>query len=613
MRKILLALLVFAVGFTLTATLYGDEPVGTGDVVVHFHKWDEDYEGIGAHAWGSTAAAMPEPTGRDEFGIYFEFKDVAVGAEVGFIAVYFNGEEPDWDRKLTGDVNIDPSAVVKDEVTHVYVFEGAETKEDVPAHYIAKKDVYNLLLVYVDPANNYEENLGVHAWGGWDFSPEWPTPEKVFTNGGSHSAVAVIKAGMLYSESPGAGLLIYAGDDDTKKTGDVKLDDALGENPVLGDVGFAYVVNKGDGYTVGDNVFYDATDFAEEAFKFKLMPMQLDEQTREIKGTYAKDPKTVMVNISSPIKSPYLAAKDKEAAREIIKSWFTVHEILGENEFGPKIPIEDVHFAESAETLINFVLILENPLDNTKEYEVIFDSSMVLDEVEAILVFNVTLDKPLEEGQQINIPGGLSGWDPAHKDFVMEKVDDLNYIFEFEITLKEGENYRTEYKYVNDGTWDGEERLTENRYVIVGRNDIVDGKVNIYDEITFDPEKDENEPNHFNEPYISPNYYSNLVLDLDREAPEIVFISPSGIVGKEEAERIIIVPWGKKFNMNLFPRYEALDDRDGDITRAVFVPKGEFSILDTSEVGDYVIMLEVEDAWGNVTQEKFTFRVQKGK
>ena len=47
-----------------------------------------------------------------------------------------------------------------------------------------------------------------------------------------------------------------------------------------------------------------------------------------------------------------------------------------------------------------------------------------------------------------------------------------------------------------------EERLTENRYVIVGRNDIVDGKVNIYDEITFDPEKDENEPNHFNEDHI---------------------------------------------------------------------------------------------------------------
>ena len=159
---------------------------------------------------------------------------------------------------------------------------------------------------------------------------------------------------MLYSESPGAGLLIYAGDNDTKKTGDVELDVALGEDPELGDVGFAYVVNKGDGYTVGDNVFYDATDFAEEAFKFKLMPMQLDEQTREIKGTYAKDPKTVMVNISSPIKSPYLAAKDKEAAREIIKSWFTVHEILGENEFGPKIPIEDVHFAESAETFISF-------------------------------------------------------------------------------------------------------------------------------------------------------------------------------------------------------------------------------------------------------------------
>ena len=101
MRKILLALLVFAVGFTLTATLYGDEPVGTGDVVVHFHKWDEDYEGIGAHAWGSTAAAMPEPTGRDEFGIYFEFKDVAVGAEVA-LSLFILMVRTRLDRKFNG-------------------------------------------------------------------------------------------------------------------------------------------------------------------------------------------------------------------------------------------------------------------------------------------------------------------------------------------------------------------------------------------------------------------------------------------------------------------------------------------------------------------------------
>ena len=138
MRKILLALLVFAVGFTLTATLYGDEPVGTGDVVVHFHKWDEDYEGIGAHAW----VQLPQQCRNQlvEMNLVFILNlKMRLGAEVGFIAVYFNGEEQ-MDRKLTGDVNMIPLQLLKI-VTHVYVFEGAETKEDVPAHYIAKRCV----------------------------------------------------------------------------------------------------------------------------------------------------------------------------------------------------------------------------------------------------------------------------------------------------------------------------------------------------------------------------------------------------------------------------------------------------------------------------------------
>ncbi|NWH10145.1 immunoglobulin-like domain-containing protein [Acholeplasma laidlawii] len=74
---------------------------------------------------------------------------------------------------------------------------------------------------------------------------------------------------------------------------------------------------------------------------------------------------------------------------------------------------------------------------------------------------------------------------------------------------------------------------------------------------------------------------------------------------------MIEVEWGKPFNLADFPLYDAVDDRDGDLTRAVFVPKGENSKLDTRTVGDYVIMLQVSDAWGNVTQETFTFRVVK--
>jgi len=37
------------------------------------------------------------------------------------------------------------------------------------------------------------------------------------------------------------------------------------------------------------------------------------------------------------------------------------------------------------------------------------------------------------------------------------------------------------------------------------------------------------------------------------------------------------------------------------------------SVLNTAEEGDYTIMLQVEDKWGNVTQETFIFRVVKGE
>jgi hypothetical protein len=107
------------------------------------------------------------------------------------------------------------------------------------------------------------------------------------------------------------------------------------------------------------------------------------------------------------------------------------------------------------------------------------------------------------------------------------------------------------------------------------------------------------------------NLEADIVLDLDRTAPVLTFISPTGIVGKPAAERVIIVPWGQPFNQNLFPRFRVEDNRDGDLTPFVFVPKGEYSVLDTRTEGDYTIMLRVEDRWGNVTEETFIFRVVK--
>jgi hypothetical protein len=104
---------------------------------------------------------------------------------------------------------------------------------------------------------------------------------------------------------------------------------------------------------------------------------------------------------------------------------------------------------------------------------------------------------------------------------------------------------------------------------------------------------------------------ASLELNMDKEAPVLTFISPLSFLGKPAGERIITVPWGQRFNQSLFPRFAVADDRDGDITSFVFVPKGAFSVLDTRTEGDYTIMLQVSDRWGNVTQETFIFRVVK--
>jgi len=104
---------------------------------------------------------------------------------------------------------------------------------------------------------------------------------------------------------------------------------------------------------------------------------------------------------------------------------------------------------------------------------------------------------------------------------------------------------------------------------------------------------------------------AEIQLNLDTQAPQIVFVSPLGIVGKPAEERIILVQWGVPFNLTNFPQFQASDDRDGILTPYVYVPAGENSILDTREEGDYTIALRVSDAWGNTTTETFIFRVQK--
>ena len=511
MKKVLS---VFFLAVVALFVSFGVKAAGTGtsDLIIHFHAWNNDYTNLGSWAWGDTAAGKSTYDGMDDFGVYFEYNDIAIGTSVGFIAVEWpTTEGPNWDNKLTGDINIDPSALVEGESVHVYVFEDGNNQ-----YLVADPTQYNMLIVYYDPSNAYEETLGVHAWNSWSgyqtlnddgewinetIVGSWGSPDLVFMTVGKASDGSEVKAAMLTTataptseETP--SLLIYAGKNENKKTGDFSAYTALGDTPVMGEAGTAWVVSKGDAYTTGDNIYNnDPEAFFVEAFSFRLVAFNSSEFT----GTYAPNPKAVIVKTSANLTNPYQEATnatEQEAAIAEVAGWFTLVEVTavdGEGvptTYGDEVAIERVDFAQSNVTIQDFVLVLSdaNALDNTKMYEIQFDLGL---------------------------------------------TDETNKA-------------------------------------------------------------------------------ASIMVAMDTEAPVIAFTSPTSIVGQAAEDRVIEIVQGSEWNQSWFPRYQATDNRDGDLTSFVYVPSGEYSTLDTRELGDYTIMLEVSDKWGNVTQMTFIFRVVEG-
>lgn len=607
MKKVLLALLLVATSFLAFGQGLFAADEETGNLVVHFKAWDGNYDTLGSWAWGGPAAGKLKD-GVDEFGAYWNYNNIPVGTSVGFIAVEWpSGEGPDWGQKLTGDVNISADAIVAGKTTHVYVFQGAETKPDNPAHFIGMPDTTNLLVVYYDPTNNYEENLGIHFWGWETPDPEWNNPAQLFTNAGVSEAGIPLKAAMMsYPAESWAGLLIYYGEgNNSKKTGDVTM--ALGGATEDGEVGIAYVVNKGDANTSGNNVFYnDYAAFAEEAFSFKLMPFNSQDNS----GTYAVDKQTIIVKTSANVANPYPSATEekKDAAIATVESWFSVREITGEGTWGDPLAIERVDFARNNASLNAFVIVLEDELDNTKDYEVFFDQNVP---VEVEVTINLTVPANTPAAAEISLAGSMQSWSPGQAAYTATQVGDtLEYTVTFTVTVTQP--YTTfEYKWTR-GAWGTEEHIADNRPIVIPNNVdsvVVDDVVEAWTDIEAPAEKYA-APDRV-APAFTNNLSASIELDLDRSAPQIIFIAPTSIVGKVPSERIIIVPWGQPFNVNQFPRFRAEDDRDGDITAFIYVPKGANSVLDTRTEGDYTIMLRVVDTWGNVTSETFIFRVTK--
>lgn len=107
----------YVLGGLVVKTVLPAPAAGEATVVVHFHKWDEDYENVGGHSWGGEVlvevggeyqklGGSVQPTGKDDFGIYFtyRFEAGATAPDLGFIPVMAdkwneNGTiNPDWNK-----------------------------------------------------------------------------------------------------------------------------------------------------------------------------------------------------------------------------------------------------------------------------------------------------------------------------------------------------------------------------------------------------------------------------------------------------------------------------------------------------------------------------------
>ena len=77
MKKVLTALLTLVASISILGLR--TSAAETGNLVVHFQKWDGDYSLVGINSWGDDVMPGPKNPAEsgaqtDEFGIYFEFE-----------------------------------------------------------------------------------------------------------------------------------------------------------------------------------------------------------------------------------------------------------------------------------------------------------------------------------------------------------------------------------------------------------------------------------------------------------------------------------------------------------------------------------------------------------
>lgn len=392
---------------TFSAYTEGALPEGAkGKVVVHYQRWNGDYTNNGLWNWnggtGSTSAVALK--GVDAFGAVFELPIFAdANDKIGFICLNagVTADGNDWptgvgdEQKGSGDITVDVTAIKDGTVStiHVYVFEGDNTTKEIG--YQTASNLVNIFIVYYDLSGEYEETLGLHSWGTYADEAlngvEWGSPALVFSKGfvspkKIEGRVALIQ--IDEKDIASAGFLIYAGDNDTKKT-PANACDAITDMKQLknGSVNVLYVaLEKG---------FYGASakaDFTKAAFSGEIEWVEVEEEYQEEEDVLG------VVDYTK-----YFSLK------------------TGETE----VAIESINFNQTATSTNEFVINLKEALDPNKEYKLYYNNGLEGEElIEADVVVDIDKEKPvitLISDENIVIKQGEK-WDPTL--FPLYKVTD---------------------------------------------------------------------------------------------------------------------------------------------------------------------------------------------
>lgn len=322
-RKIGLLLLAFLGLFTVT--LFASQKVKAaeplGKLVFHYQLWDGDYSSAGLWCWGTGDGGASAPITSDVTDSFGAVYEIAIGAgaeEVGIIALRKDITlDSRWDYRETPDgenFTVDVTAITSLAVTeiHVYYFQGG-----YQTYFVTDNTKVNIFLTYYDPTGGYETNLGLHSWGEWtNFeNPAWASPVKVFKDGFKSPGDIKGKVALLQideANAGGAGFLIYAGDDTSKKTPSQDSHKYIADIADLknGDVAVLYVTG-GEGFYGAEG----AKAFADAAFTFDFIGFN----AAELDGTYAIDPRTIFAKTTIAEKTKVVTGTEMVTKTRIVQ------------------------------------------------------------------------------------------------------------------------------------------------------------------------------------------------------------------------------------------------------------------------------------------------------